>query len=156
MIVYKRSVCTIENSGIVPVIDNEVLMESVVKLEQKRKELKESQDPENPKKKKARVPDGEGPREYQTYNNALYAITDIQRLSFGDNLLYMCGYDGTSMVKKSKKAPNIRLVRCIRGENFFGELLGLMNVPFVRHGQTTVYPYPYKFMTEYIEENRGL
>ena len=55
MIVYKRSVCTIENSGIVPVIDNEVLMESVVKLEQKRKELKESQDPENPKKKKARV-----------------------------------------------------------------------------------------------------
>lgn len=156
MIVYKRSVCTIENSGIVPVIDNEVLMESVVKLEQKRKELKESQDPENPKKKKARVPDGEGPRGYQTYNNALYAITDIQRLSFGDNLLYMCGYNGTSMVKKSKKAPNIRLVRCIRGENFFGELLGLMNVPFVRHGQTTVYPYPYKFMTEYIEENRGL
>ncbi|WP_400242341.1 hypothetical protein [Methanomethylophilus alvi] len=156
MIVYKGSVCTIENSGIVPVIDNEVLMESVVKLEQKRKELKESQDPENPKKKKARVPDGEGPRGYQTYNSALYAITDIQRLSFGDNLLYMCGYDGTSMAKKYEKAPNIRLVRCIRGENFFGELLDLMNVPFVRHGQTTVYPYPYKFMTEYIEENRGL
>lgn len=158
MIVYKGSVCTIENSGIVPVIDNDVLMEAVVKLEQKRKELKEPQETENPnnlKKKRATVPDGEGPRGYQTYNNALYAITDIQRLSFGDNLLYMCGYDGSDMGRKYDKAPNIRLVRCIRGENFFGELLNLMNVPFVRHGQTTVYPYPYKFMTEYIEEQKN-
>ena len=160
VIVYKDSVCIIENSGIVPVIDNEVLMEAVVKLEQKRKELKELQeneDSEDTKRKRATVPDGEGPRGYQTYNNALYAITDIQRLSYEDgSLLYMCGYDGTDMGRKYDKAPNIRLVRCIRGENFFGELLDLMNVPFVRHGQTTVYPYPYKFMTEYIEEQRRL
>ena len=151
VIVYKGSVCVIENSGIVPVINNEILMESVVKLEQKRKELKENEDSDDNKRKRATIPGGEGPRGYQTYNNALYAITDIQRLSFGDNLLYMCGYDGTNMAKKYDKAPNIRLVRCIRGENFFGELLDLMNVPFVRHGQTTVYPYPYKFLNEYIE-----
>jgi len=136
-LIYKDSVCTIQNSSIVPVFNNEVMMEGIKN-----------------KKGRGQGRDGKGPRGFVTYNNALYATTDVQRLSFGDDVLYMCGYDGTSIISKYKNAPNIRLVTCIKGENFFHELLNLMNVPFVRHGQTTVYPYPFKFMNEYIEEQK--
>ncbi len=137
VIVYKGSVCTIENSCIVPVIDNDVLLTGI----------------KNKKKGRGKGSDGTGTRGYKTYNDALYAITDIQMLSYNGEVLYMCGYDGSNLIEKYAAAPNIRLVRCIKGENFYSELLELMNVAFVRHGKTTIYPYPYKFLNEFIEED---
>lgn len=136
-LIYRGGICTIQNSQIVPVFDNDVMIDAIKN-----------------KKGRGHGRDGKGPRGSETFNRTLYATTDVQRLSFGDNVLYMCGYDGSNIIKKYKNAPNIRLVSCIKGENFFHELMDLMNVPFVRHGQTTVYPYPFKFMNEYIEEQK--
>ena len=133
---YKGSVCAIQNSGAIPIVDNNTVLQAIA-----------SKSSENVKPK-----DGLGPRGYRTYNDTLYSVTDVHLLKFGNELLYVCGDNGNNMRSKYDKAPNIRLVNLVKGTNFFLEILSLMNVPFVRYGQNTVFPYPFKFMTEYIEE----
>ena len=50
-----------------------------------------------------------------------------------------------------KDAPNIRsIISYDNGKIRFLELLPLMKVFFVRHGQLTVLPFPFKYLREYM------
>ena len=47
-------------------------------------------------------------------------------------------------------AANIRLVEAyLNSKLFFDEMLRLMAVTFVRNGQLTVMPFPFKYLMEY-------
>ena len=94
--------------------------------------------------------DGKGPRGRKTVERTLYSTLDIKRLEYNGKLLYLCGYSSANIINQ-EKGPNIRLVECIEGKNFFDEILHEMEVPFVRYGQITVLPYPFKYLSEFIE-----
>ncbi len=127
------SVCAITNTGIIPVTDPDVMQESMKQLGKGR----------------GSGGDGNGPRGRNTVDRTVYSTLDIKRLDYEGKALYFCGYNSFNITNQ-EKAPNIRLVECVRGENFFDEIIGEMNVPFVRYGQLTVYPYPFKYLNEYI------
>lgn len=54
----------------------------------------------------------------------------------------------------NRSINNAATIRKIEGyknsEIFFDKLLPLMNVTFVRNGQLTVQPFPFKYLREYV------
>ena len=53
------------------------------------------------------------------------------------------------------RAVNVREVQVYEGEPIlFEKLLSLMSVEFVRNGQLTVVPFPFKYLREWVEMNR--
>ena len=83
------------------------------------------------------------------------AITDIKCFANSDNsLFYFSGIIGTGMRRVIPTAANIRLVETWKNSNlFFDELLKLMAVTFVRNGQLTVVPFPFKYLLEFARTN---
>jgi len=73
-----------------------------------------------------------------------------------------CGKTYYSVGRKDKnpsltipRAVNIREVQVYEGEPIlFEKLLPLMSVEFVRNGQLTVVPFPFKYLREWIEMNK--
>lgn len=133
-IVKGKSICTITNTKMLPIPDKEIMDESMNYLGRGRGSGRA----------------GKGPRGRETVEKTLYSTLDIKRLDYNGKVLYLCGYSSANIINQ-EKGPNIRLVECIEGENFFDEILQEMEVPFVRYGQITVLPYPFKYISEFIE-----
>lgn len=90
----------------------------------------------------------EGPKGKDTKRDVLFPVLGLKTMEYRGNMYYSCGAD-PNLNKYISKAPRIRMVESI-GEPFFDELVEEMNVPFVRYKQTTVYPYPFKYLDEYV------
>ncbi|MBO7593634.1 MAG: hypothetical protein J6T12_01590 [Salinivirgaceae bacterium] len=80
------------------------------------------------------------------------AITDIKCFPYNDHsLCYFSGIIGAGMRRVIPTAANIRMVDAYRySDLFFVDMLKLMAVTFVRNGQLTVVPFPFKYLREYI------
>jgi hypothetical protein len=64
------------------------------------------------------------------------------------------GEIGHGMGSKFSRAANVREIIPFEGSKlFFDKILDLMNVPFVRHNQSTVVPFPLKYLTEWMNIN---
>lgn len=135
-IIHDGSIASILNTGVVPSVDIDVLDQAF-----------------RDKKGRGHGGDGQGPKGYRTRDRTVYNILDLKLLEHGGDRFYLCGYNGFNIPQKQHNAPNIRSIRC-SGEDFFEEILGEMNVPFVRYGQLTVFPYPFKYLNEYIRSIR--
>lgn len=81
----------------------------------------------------------------------LSAVTDIKLFDQGKRKYYFVGIIGEGMRTNIATAANIRMIEPYKNSALrFGELLPLMNVTFVRNGQLTVVPFPFKYLREYI------
>ena len=81
----------------------------------------------------------------------LSAITDIKLFEQGKYLYYFVGIIGEGMRTSVAHAANIRRIESYKDAALRAEeLLPLMNVTFVRNGQLTVLPFPFKYLREYI------
>ena len=89
---------------------------------------------------------GKAPRQ-----ELLSAITDIKLFDQGKHRYYFVGIIGEGMRTNVSHAANIRMIQPYKNAELrFEELLPLMNVTFVRNGQLTVIPFPFKYLREYI------
>lgn len=83
----------------------------------------------------------------------LTSVTDIKYFARNEySLQYFSGIIGAGMKNEIAFSANIREVKTYRNSSlFFESLLQLMAVTFVRNGQLTVMPFPFKYLREYIE-----
>ncbi len=69
---------------------------------------------------------------------------------------YFVGTVGNGMQARISDACLIRKIEANEDSNlFFNEMLPLMNITFVRNGQLTVVPFPFKFLREWISMHVG-
>ena len=81
----------------------------------------------------------------------LPSITDIKTFDQGNAKYYFVGIIGEGMKTGIRNATLIRRIEPYQNSDLrFDELLPLMNVVFVRNGQLTVLPFPFKYLKEYI------
>ncbi len=81
----------------------------------------------------------------------LSAVTDIKMFEQDNGKYYFVGVVGSGMKPNVNDAANIRKIEAYKNAPIrFEELLPLMNVTFVRNGQLTVIPFPFKYLREYI------
>ena len=88
----------------------------------------------------------------------LYSCLDIKYMPVTDkSAYYLVGTIGSGMQAKISDSCSIRRIEA-DGDSplFFEQLLQLMDITFVRNGQLTVVPFPFKFLREWIEENLGV
>lgn len=78
-------------------------------------------------------------------------VVDINFYQTEKGVFYNVGPQGSGMKRKLPKASRIYQVEIIKGEEIMSELLPLMAVAFVKYGDYTVLPYPFKYLREYIE-----
>ena len=65
---------------------------------------------------------------------------------------YYSGVSGYGLNSTIQCAANIRrIIPYKESKLFFDQLLPLMGVTFVRNGQLTVVPFPFKYLREYIK-----
>ena len=77
---------------------------------------------------------------------------DIHSYTNNGNLLYYVGTIGEGMRTKIGRASIIReITGYAEAPIFFDELLPLMNVDFVRFGDLTVVPFPFKYLREWAQ-----
>ena len=77
---------------------------------------------------------------------------DIYYKEVDNYALYSVNQIGKNMTNTISKAANIRKVLPYgTAPIFFDELLQTMNVTFVRNGQLTIMPFPFKYLREYID-----
>ncbi|MGN0607506.1 MAG: hypothetical protein ACI4JM_13395 [Oscillospiraceae bacterium] len=82
----------------------------------------------------------------------LASVTEIR--SYHDNNMdyYFVGVCGSGMRPTVQNSAVIRCVEQVKtGNRDFSRLLPLMNVSFVRNGQLTVIPFPFKYLREYVK-----
>lgn len=86
----------------------------------------------------------------------LSSVIDIKYIDKGDYALYFSGTIGNGMRSGIRNAVTIRRVEGYDGADiFFRDLLQLMAVEFVRAGQLTVLPFPFKYLREYYQFTEG-
>ena len=80
------------------------------------------------------------------------SITDIKTFAYDEfSMLYFSGIIGSGMKRSVPTAANVRKVKCYRFSTlFFNDLLKQMAVTFVRNGQLTIMPFPFKYLMECI------
>jgi hypothetical protein len=77
---------------------------------------------------------------------------DIYYKEVDNYALYSANQIGAGMTTTITRAANIRKVLPYgTAPIFFEELLQTMNVTFVRNGQLTIMPFPFKYLREYID-----
>jgi hypothetical protein len=77
---------------------------------------------------------------------------DIYYKEVDNYALYSANQIGKGMLNTIARAANIRKVLPYgTAPIFFEELLQTMNVTFVRNGQLTIMPFPFKYLREYID-----
>lgn len=75
---------------------------------------------------------------------------DIYFKNTGDCILYSSGQIGIGMNTTIAKASHVRkIVSYKEADLFFQDYLETMNVTFIRNGQLTVIPFPFKYLREY-------
>ncbi len=85
----------------------------------------------------------------------LDAVTDINSFERDGMLYYYVGVIGRGMRDNVQNAARVRELSCAQGSQLHFHLIkNLMNVIFVRNGQLTVYPFPFKYLREYALANR--
>ncbi len=71
-----------------------------------------------------------------------------------EELYYFVGTKGEGIQSKIPRASIIRKIEPLENNNlFFNQLLPLMNVDFVKNGDLTVKPFPFKYLEEWIRMN---
>ena len=68
-----------------------------------------------------------------------------------DELYYFVGEIGAGINSTLSGVPIRKIEVDEDSELFFDKLLPLMGVTFVRNGQLTVVPFPFKYLREYIK-----
>jgi glutaredoxin-related protein len=82
----------------------------------------------------------------------LTSCLDIKCFEQNGDTYYFVGEIGEGMRNSISHSTNIRqIVRYKDAPDFFEQLLPLMSVSFVKNGQLTVIPFPYKYLREYIK-----
>ena len=82
----------------------------------------------------------------------LSSCLDIKMFDDKQSKYYFVGTIGNGMRYLVNRAANIRKIEPFDdSELIFEKLLPLMNVTFVRNGQLTVLPFPFKYLREYIK-----
>ena len=80
------------------------------------------------------------------------ACMDVKCFTENGHHYYYSGVSGHNMNSSIQCAVNVReIVPYKESEFFFDKLLSLMGVTFVRNGQLTVVPFPFKYLREYID-----
>ncbi len=75
---------------------------------------------------------------------------DIYYKNFDDSILYSSGQIGSGMNTTIAKAAHVRkIVPYKSAALYFQNYLETMNVTFIRNGQLTVMPFPFKYLREY-------
>lgn len=83
----------------------------------------------------------------------LTSILDIKLFEEENAKHYFVGTIGEGMRTKVGSAANIRKIISHKDAPLmFDDILPLMNVTFVRNGQLTVVPFPFKYLREYIKQ----
>lgn len=82
----------------------------------------------------------------------LASCLDIKMYEKNGKVYYFVGSIGEGMRPTIQRAAIIRSVEGDEGTNVdFDRMLKLMNVTFVRNGQLTVAPFPFKYLREYVK-----
>lgn len=75
---------------------------------------------------------------------------DIYFKNTGNSILYSSGQIGSGMNTAIVKAAHVRKIVPYKGADlYFQDYLETMNVTFIRNGQLTVMPFPFKYLKEY-------
>lgn len=86
----------------------------------------------------------------------LSSETDIKYFQINNKYYYFVGYTGNGMRNKLPTSCCIKEILAFDDSKiFFQELLPLMDVVFVKYGQLTVIPFPFKYLREYINMNES-
>ena len=81
----------------------------------------------------------------------LSSIVDIKLFEKDDCKYYFSGIIGEGMRTNVNTAANIRKIEGYKNSKVrFDEMLQLLSVTFVRNGQLTVLPFPFKYLRKYI------
>ena len=85
----------------------------------------------------------------------LPSCLDIKLFEEGGNQYYFVGTIGDGMRWNIQRASVVRKIEGYQGAPLmFESLLPLMNVSFVRNGQLTVVPFPFKYLREYLQTKK--
>ncbi len=90
-------------------------------------------------------------RNKESREDYLTSVTEIRNFRIDDKEYYFVGICGSGMKPSIQTSALIRCVTQAKsGNGEFSRLLPLMNVSFVRNGQLTVVPFPFKYIREFI------
>lgn len=90
-------------------------------------------------------------RNRESRDEYLTSVTEIRKYCIDNTDYYFVGICGYGMKPSIQNSALIRTVEQKKtGNGEFSRLLPLMNVSFVRNGQLTVIPFPFKYLREYI------
>lgn len=93
-------------------------------------------------------------RNKESRDELLTSVTEIRNYRIDNSDYYFVGVSGSGMKPLIQTSAQIRCVSQAKtGSGEFSRLLPLMNVSFVRNGQLTVIPFPFKYLREYIVMN---
>lgn len=96
-----------------------------------------------------------GIRSNQYKEQLLGSCLDIKCYQKDGCQYYYSGVSGYGLNSSIQCAVNIRKILPYKGSKiFFDKLLPLMSVTFVRNGQLTVVPFPFKYLREYISTQK--
>ena len=82
---------------------------------------------------------------------------DIYYKNSGDCIFYSSGQIGSGMNTTISKAAHVRKIVPYKGEALFlQDYLETMNVTFIRNGQLTVMPFPFKYLREIVKMSQEI
>jgi hypothetical protein len=91
----------------------------------------------------------------KTRYEILQSNLDIITFKEKEYLYYFVGTKGEGIQSKIPRASVIRKIESYENSKlFFHQLLPLMNVDFVKNGDLTVKPFPFKYLEEWIKMNK--
>lgn len=94
-----------------------------------------------------------GPRTTFSKKNIINSVLNIRTMVLDGRTFYLSGYDENTL-RTDLNAVNVReVILSENSEQFFGKIIETMNVAFVKYGSLTVYPFPFKYISEAFEED---
>ena len=90
-------------------------------------------------------------RSKESRDKYLAGVVDINLLSFDNRRFYNAGIVGAGMNTDVPKAAPYYEISVVSGVDIMEELLESMSVMFVKFKSFTVFPYPFKYLREFIE-----
>jgi hypothetical protein len=97
------------------------------------------------------------PKDNRSKEEMFDATVDIKYFGETDSAAYyFVGCSKASLQSSLKDSCHLRKIVAVNKESklVFQQLLPTMDVDFVRTGQSTVIPFPFKYIREYIEMNK--